>query len=67
MKNRFLSPTPKFWKKVRNIAISITTAAGVVIALPTMGLPVIPILLTVSNYIVAIGTAVGITAQATKE
>lgn len=64
--DRLSSETPLFWKKIRNMAMGAVTVAGVVIILPTMGLAVPATLLTASQYILAIATTLGISAQATK-
>jgi hypothetical protein len=61
------SPTPKGWSKLRNIAVGVVSASLVVLSLPTMGLTVAPLILTGASYIVAIGTALGLTAQAQKK
>ena len=39
----------------------------IILSLPTMGLTVAPLILTGASYIVAIGTALGLTAQAQKK
>jgi hypothetical protein len=70
MKNIFInifSPTPKGWKKFRNIAAGLVSASLVVLSLPTMGLSVPAVLITGASYVAAIGTALGITAQAQKK
>lgn len=64
---RFGSETPDFWKKVRTIGVSIVAVAGVIVALPAAGLAVPAALLTASQYAIAIGATLGISAQATKK
>jgi hypothetical protein len=59
--------TPDFWKKVRTIGITIVTVAGVIVTLPAAGLVVPAALLTASQYAIAIGATLGISAQATKK
>ena len=66
LKNIF-SPTPKGWAKFRNIAVGLVSASLVVLSLPTMGLTVPAAILTGASYVAAIGTALGLTAQAQKK
>lgn len=66
--NRLINEeTPDFWKKVRTIGITIVTVAGVIVTLPAAGLAVPAALLTASQYAIAIGATLGISAQATKK
>ena len=66
-----LEPTPDNFKRVRNTAIKIIAVAGATlllpVTLPTLGISLtIPtIVLTAAKSIVAAGTVLGITAQAT--
>lgn len=59
-------PANEYWSKVRKIAIALVTVSGVIISLPVAGLTVPAILLTSANYVLAIGAALGLSAQATK-
>ena len=61
---RWNAPTPKFWKKVQNIAIAIGAAAGVVIAAP-ITLPAAVV--TVAGYLVTAGTVAATLSQLTVE
>jgi len=63
IKDRFLAPTPKFWRKVRNILIGIGTVSGALIVAP--GLPVL--LVTLATYGVTIGTIGATLSQLTVE
>jgi len=51
LKERWKSPTPKFWKKVQRIAIVVGAVAGTIIAAP-IALPAAVI--TAAGYAVAI-------------
>jgi ABC-type xylose transport system permease subunit len=62
IKKRWNAPTPKFWKKVQNIAIAIGAAAGVVIAAP-ITLPTAVV--TVAGYLVTAGTVAATLSQLT--
>jgi len=64
IKKRWNAPTPKFWKKVQNIAIAIGAAAGVVIAAP-ITLPAAVV--TVAGYLVTAGTVAATLSQLTVE
>jgi ABC-type xylose transport system permease subunit len=64
LKKRWIAPTPKFWKKVQNIAIAIGAAAGVVIAAP-ITLPATVI--TIAGYLVTAGTVAATLSQLTVE
>lgn len=62
IKQRFLAPTPKFWKKVRNIGLTIGALGGGLLTLP-VSLPASVI--TLAGYMVATGTLTGILSQTT--
>jgi hypothetical protein len=59
--------TPEFWKKVQKVGFIVVAVAGVVVSLPSAGLAVPAALLTASQYAIAIGATLGISAQATKK
>jgi ABC-type xylose transport system permease subunit len=59
---RWNAPTPKFWKKVQNIAIAVGAAAGVVLAAP-ITLPATVV--TVAGYLVTAGTVAATLSQLT--
>ena len=62
--DRIKSPTPPWWKKVRNIAGTVALIGGVVLTLP-VSLPV-GLVTAVTTITIVSGTIAG-TAQATKE
>jgi len=59
---RWNAPTPKFWKKVQNIAIAVGAAAGVIVAAP-IALPASVV--TVAGYLVTAGTVAATLSQLT--
>ena len=63
IKDRFLAPTPKFWRKVRNTMIAVGTVSGALNVAP--GLPVL--LVTLATYGVTIGTIGATLSQLTVE
>ena len=64
VKKRWNAKTPKFWKKVQNVAIAVGAAAGVVIAAP-ITLPAAVV--TVAGYLVTAGTVAATLSQLTVE
>jgi hypothetical protein len=67
MKNivqRVQSPTPKFFKKLRNIGLSLAAIAGAIIAAP-VALPAIVI--KVAGYMVVAGGVLGGASQTAAE
>jgi ABC-type xylose transport system permease subunit len=62
LKHRWNSPTPKFWKKVRNIAITLGAVAGVILTAP-VALPAAVV--TVAGYVVTAGTVAATLSQLT--
>jgi hypothetical protein len=64
LKKRWNSKTPKFWKKVQQIAIVAGTVAGVIIAAP-VALPAA--LITAAGYVVTAGTVAATLSQLTIE
>ena len=64
LKKRWNSKTPKFWKRVQQIAIVAGTVAGVIIAAP-VALPAAVI--TVAGYVATAGTVAATLAQLTVE
>jgi hypothetical protein len=64
IKKRWNAPTPKFWKKVQNIAIAAGAVAGVIIAAP-IALPAAVV--TAATYVVTAGTVAATLAQLTVE
>jgi ammonia channel protein AmtB len=64
LKGRWKAKTPKFWKRVQQIAIVAGTIAGVIIAAPA-DLPAAVI--TVAGYVATAGTVAATLAQLTVE
>jgi hypothetical protein len=64
LKKRWNSKTPKFWKKVQQIAIVAGTVAGVIIAAP-VALPAA--IITAAGYVVTAGTVAATLSQLTIE
>lgn len=64
LKGRWKAQTPKFWKRVQQIAIVAGTIAGVIIAAP-VALPAAVI--TVAGYVATAGTVAATLAQLTVE
>ncbi len=58
LKNRWLAPTPNFWKKVQSVGIVIGGLGAVFIA-PPFGLSL------VGGYMVAFGSVAGVLSQFT--
>lgn len=67
LKNRFISETPKFWKRFRNLVWTIASAAvgiWVVNNFFNLGLP--EAIVTSCKYVIGMGGAMGFQAQLTK-
>ena len=64
IKQRWSAKTPKFWKKVQRVAITIGAIAGVIIAAP-ITLPVAVV--TVASYAITVGTVAATLSQLTVE
>jgi hypothetical protein len=64
MKERWCAKTPKFWKKVQRIAITVGAVAGVIIAAP-ITLPAAVV--TVATYAITAGTVAATLSQLTIE
>jgi hypothetical protein len=58
--NRVSSPTPKFFKKLRNIGLTVAAIAGTIIAAP-VALPAIVV--KIAGYLVVAGGVLGGTSQ----
>ena len=61
---RWLSKTPKFWKKVQRVGIVASAVGAAIIAMP-IALPAAVI--TASSYLLAIGGVTATLSQLTKE
>lgn len=64
LEQRWKAPTPKFWKRVQKVAITVGAIAGVIIAAP-ITLPVAVI--TVAGYVATAGTVAATLSQLTIE
>jgi len=64
MKERWSAKTPKFWKRVQKIAITVGAVAGVIIAAP-ITLPAAVV--TVATYAITAGTVAATLSQLTIE
>ena len=64
LKERWLSKTPKFWKKVQRVGIIAGAVGAAIIAAP-VALPAA--LITASGYLNAVGGVVATLSQLTKE
>lgn len=60
IKERLKAPTPKFWKKVQRIGITIGSLGAILIA-PPIGLSV------VGGYLITAGSVIGVLSQLTVE
>lgn len=63
-RNRFLSPTPKFYRIVRNIGIGLAAAGGVIVTSP-VALPAAVI--AFGSYLILGGMVASAVAQSVKE
>jgi len=61
---RFNAPTPKFWKKVQQAAITVGAIAGVILTAP-ITLPAAVV--TVAGYVATAGTVAATLSQLTIE
>jgi hypothetical protein len=64
LKERWLSKTPKFWKKVQRVGIIAGAVGAAIIAAPVV-LPTA--LITASSYLIAVGGVAATLSQLTKE
>lgn len=62
IQQRWSAPTPKFWKRVQKIAITIGAIAGVIVTAP-ITLPVAVV--TVASYAITVGTVAATLSQLT--
>ena len=61
IKDRFKSPTPKFFRRLRNIGISLAAASGAILAAP-IALPAA--LISMASYLAVAGTVATAVSQA---
>jgi len=64
IKQRFLAPTPKFWKKMQKLGIALGAIGGTLLTLP-VSLPAG--IVTLAGYLTAIGATVAAVSQVTVE
>ena len=64
IRQRWSAKTPKFWKRVQKIAITIGAIAGVIVTAP-ITLPVAVV--TVASYAITVGTVAATLSQLTVE
>lgn len=64
IEQRWSAKTPKFWKRVQKIAITIGAIAGVIVTAP-ITLPVAVV--TVASYAITVGTVAATLSQLTVE
>ncbi|MEO8769582.1 MAG: hypothetical protein ABI402_05840 [Ferruginibacter sp.] len=64
LKQRLKSPTPKFFRKLRNIGIAVAAIATTIATAP-VALPAV--LVKIAAYLAVAGTAISVASQATKE
>lgn len=64
LKRRWSGKTPKFWKNIRNIAITLGAVAGVILTAP-ISLPAVVI--TAAGYLATAGTVAATLSQLTVE
>lgn len=62
--NRWKAPTPKFWKRVQKVAITLGAVAGVILTAP-ISLPATVI--TAAGYVATAGTVAATLSQLTVE
>lgn len=60
LNERFTSPTPKFFRKLRNFGLGLAAAGGAILASP-IALPTA--LITLGGYLLVAGTVAGAVAQ----
>lgn len=61
IKNRYKSPTPRFFRKLRNIGIALATTGGTILAAPIL-LPAAVV--SVAGYLAVAGTVATAVSQA---
>ena len=64
VKQRFLSPTPKFFRKLRNIGLALATIAATIAAAP-VALPVL--IVKVAGYLAVAGGVLSAVSQTAVE
>jgi hypothetical protein len=68
IKERWCAKTPDFFKKVKNIMITLGTSASAIwMANESMNLQLHPTVLEVCKYLIAAAVASGLTAQLTRD
>lgn len=64
IKGRLKAPTPKFFKKLRNIGLAVAAVATTIVTAP-VALPAV--LIKIASYLAVAGTAISVASQAAKE
>ena len=64
LEQRWNAPTPKFWKRVQKIAITLGAVAGVILTAPVS---VPAAVITVAGYVATAGTVAATLSQLTIE
>lgn len=65
MPNRLTKKTPKFFRKLRNISLSLVAAGGSILALPTTHAIELPeIFVTIATILTTAGTVGAVVSQA---
>ncbi|MEO6671275.1 MAG: hypothetical protein ABIN36_17465 [Ferruginibacter sp.] len=64
IKQRLKKPTPKFFKKLRNIGLAVAAVATTIATAP-IALPAV--LIKIAAYLAVAGTSISVVSQATKE
>lgn len=71
LKQRWVSESPKFWKKIMSIAIAIGSSATAVVASDQLfnlqGYGIAPIVFTVAGYVIVACAAIGLSAKITTQ
>lgn len=60
--NRMKAPTPKFFRKLRNVGLTLAALGGTILTAP-VGLPAAVI--TIGGYLTVAGSVIGAVSQAT--
>lgn len=59
LKQRIVAPTPRIFRIIRNVGLSLVAVGGTVLAAPTMP----AILISVAGYLTVAGTAISAVSQ----
>lgn len=64
IKKRLSSPTPTFFKKLRNVGLAVTAIAAAIMTAP-VALPAL--IIKIAGYLAVAGTTISVASQVTKE